>query len=81
MNPKTQEKINELVDLFAASLRVECERLYRSGAVDVESYDPDHYALPKILVTAAILRRKDDFAPLLDNKGRHKRTIENLTRI
>ena len=81
MNPKTQDKINELVDLFASSLRVECERLYRSGAVDVESYDPDHYALPKILVTAAIMRRKDEFAPLLDNKGRHKRTIENLTRI
>lgn len=78
MDPKTQDKINELVDLFASSLKVECERLYRSGAVDVESHDPDKYALPKILVTAAILRCKDDFAPL------HKQqieTVKNLTRI
>ena len=79
MNPKTQDKINELVDLFASSLKVECERLYRSGAVDVESYDPDKYALPKILVTAAILRLKDEFAPLF-NKD-HKRTIKNLAKI
>ena len=63
MNPKTQDKINELVDLFAASLKAECERLYRSGAVDVDSYDADNYILPKVLVTAAIRRRKDDFAP------------------
>ena len=33
MNPKTQDKINEIVDLFASSLKVECERLYRSGAI------------------------------------------------
>lgn len=79
MNPKTQDKINELVDLFASSLKVECERLYRSGAIDVDSYNhADHYFLPKILVTAAILRRKDDFTPL------HKQqieTVKNLTRI
>ena len=78
MNPKTQDKINELVDLFAASLKVECERLCRSGAVDANSYDPDYYVLPKLLVTAAIRRRKDDFAPF--DKG-HKHTITNLTKI
>ena len=78
MNPKTQDKINELVDLFASSLRVECERLYRSGAVDVDRYDLDQYVLPKILVTAAILRLKDEFSPL------HKQqteTVKNLTKI
>ena len=78
MNPKTQNKINELVDLFASSLKAECERLYRSGTVDVGSYDPDNYALPKLLVTASILRCKDAFVPL------HKQqveTVKNLTRI
>ena len=78
MNPKTQDKITELVDLFASSLKAECERLYRSGTVDVDSYDPDHYTLPKILVTAAILRCKDAFVPP------HKQqveTVKNLTRI
>ena len=79
MNPKTQDKINELVDLFASSLKVECERLYRSGTVDVDRYNPDHYILPKILVTAAILRRKDDYSPLFDKD--HKDDIKNLTRI
>ena len=80
MNPKTQEKINELVDLFAASLKVECERMYRSGAVDVGSYDPDKYILPKLIVTAAILRCKDAFAPFPTDKE-SKSTVENLTRI
>ena len=79
MNPKTQDKINEIVDLFASSLKVECERLYRSGAVDVDRYDPDHYVLPKILVTAAILRRKDDYSPF--TKKEHKDDIKNLTSI
>ena len=80
MNPKTQDKINELVDLFAASLKAECERLYRSGAVDVDSYDADNYVLPKLLVTAAILRRKDDFVPFPADKE-SKSTVESLTRI
>ena len=78
MNPKTQDKINELVGLFASSLKVECERLCRSGAVDVDRYDLDQYVLPKILVTAAILRLKDEFSPL------HKQqteTVKNLTKI
>ena len=79
MNPKTQDKINELVDLFAASLKVECERLYRSGAVDADRYDEDNYILPKILVTAAILRRKDDYSPF--TKKEHKRTVKSLERI
>lgn len=78
MNPKTQDKINELVDLFASSLKVECERLYRSGAVDVDSYDPDLYILPKVLVTAAILRRKGDYSPFTKE---HKRAVKNLRRI
>ena len=78
MNPKTQEKINELADLFAASLKEECERLYRSGAVDVDRYNPDHYILPKILVTAAILRRKDAFVPFTKER---KRAVKNLIRI
>ena len=80
MNPKTQEKINELVGLFASSLKAECERLYRSGAVDVDRYNPDYYNLPKILVTAAILRCKDAFAPFPADKER-KRTVKNLTKI
>ena len=80
MNPKTQDKINELVDLFASSLKVECERLYRSGAVDAGSYDADNYILPKLLVTAAILRCKDAFAPFLSDKE-SKSTVESLTRI
>ena len=78
MNPKIQDKINELVGLLTTSLKVECERLYRSGAVDVDSYDADNYILPKILVTAAILRRKGDFAPIAKN---YKDEVENLTRI
>ena len=68
MNVKHQGKVNELAEAMASALKIECERLYRSGMVDVEGFDQDHYVLAKTLMTAAMERLKNDFAPRSDNK-------------
>lgn len=74
MDIKTQNKVDELVNLFASTLRDEAERLYRSGALDIISYDKNQYKLAKILVSASIKRRENDLndSDLMDD-------IENLT--
>lgn len=79
MNVLHQNKCHELVDFVASTMKLECERLYRSGAVDVADYDPDHYVLAEILVTAAMHRLKDTFAPVY--KERLKSEVRNLIRI
>jgi len=56
MNVNHQRKVAELVDSFSAILKIECEKLYRSNMVEVESFSPDEYILAKILVSAAIER-------------------------
>ena len=75
MNPKHQDKINEIINSHAANLRLECERLYRSGMIDPEQFNPDEYVLAKILLTAAIDRTKYDWRPL-DNGYRQE--VKNL---
>lgn len=63
MMPEHQLKVDELVASITATLRIECHNLYNSGAVEVDEYDPDQYVLAKALVTAAMHRLKDNFAP------------------
>jgi hypothetical protein len=76
MNPKHQEKIDELTASIAATLRVTAQRLYHSGAVDVDQFNPDEFSLAKILVTAAMHQHKNEFAPLF----KFKDDLENLKR-
>lgn len=56
-------KTNELIKMLATEMKKTCEHLYSSGALDVDKFNPDEYALAKILVTAAMRRHKDDFKP------------------
>jgi hypothetical protein len=67
MDFKTQDKVNELVDLFASSLKLECQRLYHSGGIDITRFNFDQYPLSKVLLTAAIHRMKDEYAPPIHN--------------
>lgn len=76
MDTATQAKIAELTELFCSTLKVECEKLYRSGMIDTDSYDKGQYALAKILLSASIKRLQDDFAPL-HSKGMMKE-VKNL---
>lgn len=75
MKPEHQEKINELVDAYASTLKVRAQSLYSSGAIDVERFSVDEYALAKILLTAAIYDTKDNYAPL---SPEYKKMVKNL---
>ena len=74
MNVNHQRKVAELVDSFSAILKIECEKLYRSNMVEVESFSPDEYILAKILVSAAIEREKTFWR----EPGKWRKEIDNL---
>ncbi|MBM9615237.1 hypothetical protein JWJ90_13200 [Desulfobulbus rhabdoformis] len=76
MDQKTDEKINELANFFCSSLKIEAQKLARSGMIDVGKFDPDQFALAKVLLTASIKRMQDDFAPVHDKKL--QADVENL---
>jgi hypothetical protein len=75
MHPNHIEKISELADSITASIKLEARRLGESGAVDLETYDPEEYALAKILITAAMRNLADNYAPL---NRRYFEDLENL---
>lgn len=63
MKPEHQAKIHELVESLAAMIKVEAEKLYRSGGVDVDAFSVDDYRLAKIVVTAAAHACADQYRP------------------
>ena len=64
MHPEHQRKTHELIDLYASNLKIETERLYRSGAIEPDDYDPEYFYLAKVLLTAAIRRTQDFYSPI-----------------
>lgn len=72
------DKINELIDGYAETLRTECNRLLNSGGIDPDFYDPEVYGLAKIVLTAAIRRTANNCFPAHD--GNAVREIKNLER-
>lgn len=56
-------RIDELFLDVYPSLQKELKQLIRSGAVDLESAD-DNFRLPKILLSAALLRVAAQYEPL-----------------
>ena len=65
--PTAQEKHLQKIDELAASivepLKTTARKLYHSGAIDVDKFDPDKITLAQILLTAAVHNHKYDFAP------------------
>jgi hypothetical protein len=76
MKPEHQEKVGELIDAMASTLRITAQRLYRSGAIDPDRYSVDEYALAKLLVTAAMYRHRDDYSPRYN--ARYVDDLKNL---
>lgn len=74
MKREHKKKINELIKTFNEGLSAEVERLYNSGGIDPADYEDD-YILPKIILTAALYHRKDDFRPLYEP---HTSAFKNL---
>jgi hypothetical protein len=63
MLPEHHQKVDELIETMASTLRITVHRLYHCGGIDPDSYDTNNYVLAKILVTAAMRHHVDDFAP------------------
>lgn len=77
MHPEHQRKCHELIDLMASAIKIEAERLYRSGGIDVSSYSPDEYALAKILVTVAAKNISTVYEPPYHSSA-YQRDMKNL---
>jgi len=73
--PETHLKNQRTGEYFGSIFESGSSAPWELRGIDLESYDPDEYALAKILVTAAIRNHKDDYASL--NKA-HKEDLENL---
>ena len=71
------ENVTELIDKFAQSLKEEAGRLLSCGAVDLDDYNSEEYALAKIIITAAIINKGDRYYPL---SADYKREVKNLTK-
>ena len=61
---KTENKVKEFLIEHNHIVMEVVHRLYYSGGVDREDYDPEEYALAKVLLTAALRDRKNVFAPV-----------------
>lgn len=67
--------IKELLKDFNEGVLAEVKSLYKSGLIDPEKYTPADYCMAKILLTAALHRRKDAFAPMTTE---YKKEVQNL---
>lgn len=68
-------KCDEMILRHAVRLREACDRLIRSGGVNLEEYGDD-YVLPKIILTAAIEAiAKDWELPYPE----HRKVVKNLS--
>lgn len=72
-----EEMVRGLARQMEQSIVAEAMRLYYSGGIDTEKYHGKAFALPKILVTAAVHAKKDSFAPMI---GDYREDLENLKR-
>jgi len=68
------EKVLEMLPECRSYLKQECERLFKCGGVDTDSYD-DNYILPKITLAVALINLSDQYTPLLKS---HWKTMKNL---
>jgi hypothetical protein len=75
MDPMHEAKVDELIRNMAKELKTTCQRLYKSGGIDVENYSSDNYVLAKILVSAAMEQCKDNLYPLSDD---FRKDLRNL---
>jgi len=59
---QAMQKVRELAQTARKELIADCEKMIDSGMAGLSEHD-DNYALPKILITAALTRGSDMFSP------------------
>ncbi|MDX9789001.1 MAG: hypothetical protein RBT11_19660 [Desulfobacterales bacterium] len=60
--------INELLEDFCSVVKIKCDELLRSGAINRPDYAGKEMVLAKIVLTAALRSHADDFAPTHDRQ-------------
>lgn len=73
------ERCQDLIKSFAFTLGAEIESMLSSGMINYQDYK-DGYYLPKLIVSSAIERRKNEFMPP-DNDRKGKREIKSFVKI
>lgn len=74
------DKVDHLMTPLMYELKMECQRLIKSGAIDITQYSPEEFALAKTLLTAALRRTTEMYAPPKWNKPAC-RAIKNLEKV
>lgn len=72
---QAMQKVRELAQRARRTLIEDAEYLIDSGAINMSDYEND-YVLPKILLSAALERKKDIYRPLFLD---YKKEVKNLT--
>ena len=60
----TIKHIEELAEHFKLHVIEESMRLLKTGAIDISNYNPEEYALTKVLLSAAIFQNYKCYQPL-----------------
>lgn len=58
-----EKKILEMMKDLEITIIQEANRLFHSGAIDITRYPNNEYALPKIILTAALNNVKNNYKP------------------
>jgi hypothetical protein len=70
-------KVGEMIGNLPKDIRLECDRLMRSGAIDLESYG-DNYMAPKIVLFVALENITRGFRPLSDEAMEEARNLRHF---
>jgi len=76
MNSKIIEKVEEMLPDVTDFIIAESNRLLKSGLLDLDSYDPEEYVLPKILLVVALKNCADQYMPI---SKEYQKAIKHLS--
>lgn len=62
---------------FQDAVKNEITQLAKSGAIDLDREPSESYAMPKVILTAALERSAHDYAPLYEP---YRKELKNLRR-
>ncbi|MDY0362784.1 MAG: hypothetical protein RBR08_15150 [Desulforegulaceae bacterium] len=71
------KKIDELLKNWSDTVLEDAKKLLASGMIDTASFNDAEYALAKIILTAAIKRNEDNYAPPYYAKS-YRKEVKNL---
>jgi hypothetical protein len=74
LHAEFETKIYEMIGRLPEALKKECDRLWKSGAIDPEKFGDD-YRLPKAILTVALENMACQWMPMSDDL---RKDVKNL---